>query len=67
MRRRCPLSASAAITWVMPKTEREATALVHAAIDGGITFMDNAWEYHEGDERAADGQGDRRIAASGCS
>ena len=32
----------------MPKTEREATALVHAAIDGGITFMDNAWEYNEG-------------------
>jgi predicted aldo/keto reductase-like oxidoreductase len=31
-----------------PKTEREATAIVHAAIDGGITFMDNAWEYNEG-------------------
>jgi aryl-alcohol dehydrogenase-like predicted oxidoreductase len=21
---------------------------VHAAVDGGITFLDNAWEYHEG-------------------
>jgi len=31
-----------------PKTERETTAIVHAAIDGGITFMDNAWEYNEG-------------------
>ncbi len=30
------------------KTDREATVLVHAAIDGGITFMDNAWEYHDG-------------------
>lgn len=29
-------------------TEREAIHVVRAAIDGGITFMDNAWEYHEG-------------------
>ena len=29
-------------------TEREATAILHRAIDGGITFMDNAWEYHDG-------------------
>ncbi len=29
-------------------SEREATSLIHAAIDAGITFMDNAWEYHEG-------------------
>jgi predicted aldo/keto reductase-like oxidoreductase len=29
-------------------TEREAIALLHRAIDAGITFMDNAWEYHEG-------------------
>jgi aryl-alcohol dehydrogenase-like predicted oxidoreductase len=26
----------------------EAVRLAHAAIDAGITFMDNAWEYHEG-------------------
>jgi aryl-alcohol dehydrogenase-like predicted oxidoreductase len=26
----------------------EAIRLVHAAIDAGITFMDNAWEYHDG-------------------
>jgi uncharacterized protein len=32
----------------VPKTERESTRLVHAAIDGGITFMDNAWDYNEG-------------------
>src|SRR5918992_1594807 len=30
------------------KNEREAIRIVHAAIDAGITFMDNAWEYHEG-------------------
>ncbi|HKH92815.1 MAG TPA: aldo/keto reductase [Gemmatimonadaceae bacterium] len=28
--------------------EREAISLVHRAIDAGITFMDNAWEYHDG-------------------
>jgi aryl-alcohol dehydrogenase-like predicted oxidoreductase len=28
--------------------EREAVRLIHAAIDGGVTFLDNAWEYHEG-------------------
>ena len=32
----------------LPKTERESTRLVHAAIDRGITFMDNAWDYNEG-------------------
>ena len=32
----------------LPKTERESTRLVRAAIDGGITFMDNAWDYNEG-------------------
>ncbi|MEO8336006.1 MAG: aldo/keto reductase [bacterium] len=29
-------------------TEREAISIVHKAIDAGITFMDNAWEYHDG-------------------
>jgi aryl-alcohol dehydrogenase-like predicted oxidoreductase len=29
-------------------SEREAIRIVHAAIDAGITFMDNAWEYHDG-------------------
>ncbi|HYO31095.1 MAG TPA: aldo/keto reductase [Thermomicrobiales bacterium] len=27
----------------------EGIRLVHAAIDAGITFMDNAWEYHDGE------------------
>lgn len=30
------------------KTAREAIRIVHEAIDAGITFMDNAWEYHDG-------------------
>jgi aryl-alcohol dehydrogenase-like predicted oxidoreductase len=41
----------------LPKTEREATRLVHAAIDGGITFMDNAWDYN-------DGVSERRMGAA---
>jgi uncharacterized protein len=33
--------------------EAEAIRLLHAAIDAGITFLDNAWEYnhHESEER----------------
>src|SRR6478609_4900857 len=30
------------------KTEAEATKLIHEAIDAGVTFLDNAWEYHDG-------------------
>jgi aryl-alcohol dehydrogenase-like predicted oxidoreductase len=29
-------------------TEAEAIKLIHAAIDAGVTFLDNAWEYHDG-------------------
>jgi len=30
------------------KDQAEAIKIVHAAIDAGINFFDNAWEYHEG-------------------
>ncbi len=30
------------------KTQREAIRIVQEAVDEGITFMDNAWEYHDG-------------------
>ncbi len=30
------------------KQAADAVRIVHAAIDAGITFMDNAWEYHQG-------------------
>ena len=30
------------------KNQRDAIRVTHAAIDAGITFMDNAWEYHDG-------------------
>ena len=29
-------------------TAKEATQIVHGAIEAGVTFFDNAWEYHEG-------------------
>jgi aryl-alcohol dehydrogenase-like predicted oxidoreductase len=28
--------------------KRDAIRVVHAAVDAGVTFMDNAWEYHHG-------------------
>ena len=44
-------------------TEREAIRLVHAAIDGGINFLDNAWEYHHGKSEVRMGKAikDRRA------
>jgi aryl-alcohol dehydrogenase-like predicted oxidoreductase len=36
---------------------REAVRLVRAAIDAGVTFMDNAWEYHDGRSEELMGRG----------
>lgn len=36
---------------------RETVKLIHAAIDGGITFLDNAWEYAEGKAEELMGKG----------
>src|SRR4029078_7013493 len=30
------------------KSDKAAARLVQAAIDAGVTFMDNAWDYHAG-------------------
>jgi len=38
----------AASTWVRQIPEEEANRIVGEAIDAGINFFDNAWEYHEG-------------------
>ncbi len=32
----------------LPKTDAAATRLAHAAIDAGVTFLDNAWDYNDG-------------------
>jgi aryl-alcohol dehydrogenase-like predicted oxidoreductase len=46
------------------KTVTEAVRIVHEAIDAGINFLDNAWEYHEGESERRMGRaiGDRRDA-----
>lgn len=31
-----------------PQDPAETTRIIHAAIDGGLTFMDNCWDYHGG-------------------
>jgi aryl-alcohol dehydrogenase-like predicted oxidoreductase len=30
------------------KNKKEAVRIMHAAIDNGLTFFDNAWDYHDG-------------------
>lgn len=30
------------------RVENEAIRIIHAAIDAGVNFFDNAWEYHDG-------------------
>jgi aryl-alcohol dehydrogenase-like predicted oxidoreductase len=46
------------------KTAAEAVRVVHGAIDAGINFLDNAWEYHEGESERRMGRAiaDRRDA-----
>ena len=49
-RTQIPVSILALGGWHLgvPKTDKDATRLVHTAIDGGVTFMDNAWDYNDG-------------------
>ena len=43
-------------------TIRDAVKILHAAIDAGVNFLDNAWEYHDGESEARMGRAiaDRR-------
>src|SRR5205085_2690939 len=38
------------------KEERESIGIIRAAIDGGITFLDNCWDYHDGGSEIRMGQ-----------
>ena len=44
----------------MPKEEADSIRLVRSALDRGITFLDNCWDYHEGksEERMGKALGD---------
>jgi aryl-alcohol dehydrogenase-like predicted oxidoreductase len=46
----------------VPKTDTDAVRLVHEAIDGGINFLDNAWDYNDGvsEKRMGKAIADRR-------
>ena len=46
------------------KTITEAVRIVHEAIDAGVNFLDNAWEYHEGESERRMGRAiaDRRAS-----
>ena len=46
------------------RTIAEAVRIVHQAIDAGINFLDNAWEYHEGESERRMGRAiaDRRAS-----
>lgn len=43
-------------------TESESISLIHAAIDRGLTFMDNSWDYNEGESELRMG---KALAQSG--
>ena len=46
------------------KSVTESTRIVHEAIDAGVNFLDNAWEYHDGESERRMGRAiaDRRGA-----
>jgi predicted aldo/keto reductase-like oxidoreductase len=46
----------------MVETVKEAVRIVHEAIDAGLNFLDNAWEYHDGESERRMGRAikDRR-------
>jgi predicted aldo/keto reductase-like oxidoreductase len=46
------------------KTIAEGVRIVHEAIDAGVNFLDNAWEYHDGESEQRMGRAiaDRRSA-----
>jgi predicted aldo/keto reductase-like oxidoreductase len=44
------------------KDEKEAIRIMHAALDNGLTFFDNAWDYHDGGSEEVMG---KALAAPG--
>lgn len=46
----------------IPKDARESERIIHRAIDAGVTFMDNCWDYHDGESELRMG---RALASEG--
>jgi uncharacterized protein len=44
------------------KDDKEAVRIMHAALDNGLTFFDNAWDYHDGHSEEVMG---KALAADG--
>lgn len=40
----------------VPRDEQEGIRIIHAAIDGGINFLDNCWDYHGGESEVRMGK-----------
>jgi predicted aldo/keto reductase-like oxidoreductase len=40
----------------VPRDEQEGIRIIHAAIDNGINFMDNCWDYHGGESEVRMGK-----------
>ena len=47
-----------------PLDEKAAVKLIHAALDRGINFLDNCWDYHDGDSEKCMGKALRRTATA---
>src|SRR5689334_4038679 len=33
----------------IPADEKETARLIHSAVDRGVSFLDNCWDYHDGE------------------
>jgi aryl-alcohol dehydrogenase-like predicted oxidoreductase len=58
-------------TFAIAESEAESIRIIHEAVDGGINFMDNAWEYNEGRSeilmgKALKGRRDRAFLMTKC-
>jgi Predicted oxidoreductases (related to aryl-alcohol dehydrogenases) len=52
--------------FLMYKDEDSATAILNRAIDSGITYLDTAYAYGDGESESPRGQGDGYCAARKC-
>ena len=46
------------------KDEQESIRIIRGALDRGINFLDNSWDYNDGKSEESHGQGARRTATA---